>query len=118
VIVPLDGSELAENVLPFVVELAKALKLEILLLRAYRIPANTYAGVENYYPVNYEEIRVALRATRRKVTSKKKSGHSSARESKRFPSPYQKVRKPMRSLRSAGGAPITSSPCARMDGRE
>ena len=61
VIVPLDGSELAENVLPPVVELAKALKLEVLLLRAYQIPINTYAGMEDYYVVNYEEISVALR---------------------------------------------------------
>jgi nucleotide-binding universal stress UspA family protein len=61
VIVPLDGSELAENVLPAVVELAKALQLEILLLRAYQIPINTYAGMEAYYPVNYEEISGALR---------------------------------------------------------
>jgi nucleotide-binding universal stress UspA family protein len=61
VIVPLDGSELAENVLPAVVELAKTLKLEVLLLRAYQIPINTYAGMEDYYPVNYEEISGALR---------------------------------------------------------
>jgi nucleotide-binding universal stress UspA family protein len=71
VIVPLDGSELAENVLPSVVELAKALKLEILLLRAYRIPANTYAGVEDYYPVNYEEIRAALRDEAQSYLEKK-----------------------------------------------
>jgi nucleotide-binding universal stress UspA family protein len=61
VIVPLDGSELAENALPPVVELAKALKLEVLLLRAYQIPINTYAGMEDYYPVNYEQVSVALR---------------------------------------------------------
>jgi nucleotide-binding universal stress UspA family protein len=61
VIVALDGSELGEIVLPPVVELAKALKLEVLLLRAYQIPINTYAGMEDYYPVNYEEISVALR---------------------------------------------------------
>jgi hypothetical protein len=34
VIVPLDGSELAESVVPTVVELAKTLKLEVLLVRA------------------------------------------------------------------------------------
>ncbi len=61
VIVPLDGSELTENALPPVVELAKALKLEVLLLRAYQIPINTYAGMEDYYPVNYEQVSVALR---------------------------------------------------------
>jgi nucleotide-binding universal stress UspA family protein len=61
IIVPLDGSELAENVIPPVVELANALKLEVFLLRAYHIPAITYAGMEDYYPVNYEEIRAVLR---------------------------------------------------------
>jgi nucleotide-binding universal stress UspA family protein len=61
VIVALDGSELAETVLPPVVKLAGALKLEVLLLRAYPTPANAYAGVEGYYAVNYEQMSVALR---------------------------------------------------------
>jgi len=61
VIVPLDGSELAEIVLSPVVQLANALKLEVLLLRAYHIPVTTYAGMEDYYPVDYERISVALR---------------------------------------------------------
>jgi nucleotide-binding universal stress UspA family protein len=71
VIVPLDGSELAENVFPSVLELAKALKLEVLLLRAYQIPINTYAGMEDYYPVNYEEISVALRDEAQSYLEKK-----------------------------------------------
>jgi nucleotide-binding universal stress UspA family protein len=71
VIVPLDGSELAENVLPSVVELAKALKLEILLLRAYQIPTNAYATMEDYYPINYEEIGVALRDEAQSYLEKK-----------------------------------------------
>jgi nucleotide-binding universal stress UspA family protein len=61
VIVPLDGSELAEIVLPTVVWLANALKLEVLLLRAYQIPISTYAGMEDTYPVDYERIGGALR---------------------------------------------------------
>lgn len=60
VIVPLDGSELAENVLPPVVELAKALKLEVLLFRAYP-RVNAYSGVEDYNAANYEVIRTAFR---------------------------------------------------------
>lgn len=60
VIVPLDGSELAEKVLPAVVELAKVLKLEVLLLRAYP-RFNTYTGVEDYNAANYEVIRAAFR---------------------------------------------------------
>jgi nucleotide-binding universal stress UspA family protein len=61
VVVPLDGSELAESVLPTIAELAKELKLEVVLLRAYSIPYNAYASAEGYYAVNYEEIVTAVR---------------------------------------------------------
>lgn len=44
IIVPLDGSTLAEGVLPTVVELAKALELEVVLLRAYRVRAIMHAS--------------------------------------------------------------------------
>jgi nucleotide-binding universal stress UspA family protein len=71
VIVPLDGSELAESVLAPAVELARALRLEVVLLRAYRIPMNTYAGMEDYYPVNYEEISGALREEAQSYLEKK-----------------------------------------------
>jgi nucleotide-binding universal stress UspA family protein len=47
-IVPLDGSDLAERVLPTAVELAKQRNLEIVLIRAYNIPTTAYAGVEGY----------------------------------------------------------------------
>ncbi len=48
VIVPLDGSALAEKILPCVVTLAKTLKLEVQLIRMYEQPRNAYvvaAGV-------------------------------------------------------------------------
>jgi nucleotide-binding universal stress UspA family protein len=61
VIVPLDGSELAETVLPSVIALARELGLEVILLRAYKVPANIYASSEDYYPAQYEEIRTELR---------------------------------------------------------
>jgi nucleotide-binding universal stress UspA family protein len=61
VIVPLDGSEMAETVLSPIVQLAHALKLEVTLLRAYQIPMNTYAGMEDYYPIDYEQISGALK---------------------------------------------------------
>ena len=48
VIVPLDGSPLAEKVLPHVVELGKKMSLEVILMRAYALPPaiapNEYAG--------------------------------------------------------------------------
>ena len=49
IIVPLDGSELAESVLPMVAGLAKKLDLEIELFRAYHIPYNAYAGDDGFY---------------------------------------------------------------------
>jgi nucleotide-binding universal stress UspA family protein len=47
-IVPLDGSDLAERVFPSAIELAKQRNLEIVLLRTYNIPTTAYAGVEGY----------------------------------------------------------------------
>lgn len=41
VIVPLDGSPLAETVLPYVVDLAKKMGLGVVLVRAYPLPAST-----------------------------------------------------------------------------
>jgi nucleotide-binding universal stress UspA family protein len=50
------GSELAETVLPTVAELAKQLKLEIQLIRAYKVPYVAYAPVEGYGPIDNELI--------------------------------------------------------------
>lgn len=49
IVVPLDGSELAESVLAPVQELAKKLDLEIILLRAYAIPYGAYSAGEGFY---------------------------------------------------------------------
>ena len=56
VIVPLDGSELAESVLPAVTELAKKLDLEIILFRAFNIPYSLYAGADGYYALNFDQL--------------------------------------------------------------
>jgi nucleotide-binding universal stress UspA family protein len=61
IVVPLDGSELAEGVLPAVAELAKTLKLAVVLFRAYNIPYSAYAGGEGYYAVNYNALLTAMR---------------------------------------------------------
>ncbi len=61
IVVPLDGSELAESVLPTVAELAKTLKLAVVLFRAYNIPTGAYADGEGYDAVNYEELLTAMR---------------------------------------------------------
>jgi nucleotide-binding universal stress UspA family protein len=61
VIVPLDGSELAESVLPTVTRAAKALDLEVLLFRAYHVPFNAYSGNEGYYAVKYDDLVSGVR---------------------------------------------------------
>ena len=47
ILVPLDGSELAESVLPWVVELARGMNLQIALLRVFGLPIGYYA--EGYW---------------------------------------------------------------------
>lgn len=56
VVVPLDGSGLAEKVLPHVASLARKLKLEVQLVRAYALPPNAYLvadGVINQGPAQF-----------------------------------------------------------------
>src|SRR5262245_45791814 len=60
-VVPLDGSELAESVLPMVAGLAKKLGAEVQLFRAYHFPYNAYTGDENYYGADYDEMIRSLR---------------------------------------------------------
>ena len=61
IVVPLDGSELAESVLPTAMELAKALDLEVVLCRAYELAASVYEGNEDYLP-NYDEMLRQVKA--------------------------------------------------------
>ena len=61
VVVPLDGSELAESVLPAVADLAKKLSLEVVLFRAYNIPYNAYASAEGYAAIDYEDLLASMR---------------------------------------------------------
>jgi nucleotide-binding universal stress UspA family protein len=61
IIVPLDGSELAEGVLPMAAGMAKKLDLEVELFRTYHIPYNVYGGDEGFYAGNYEELLAGVR---------------------------------------------------------
>jgi nucleotide-binding universal stress UspA family protein len=62
IVVPLDGSKLAETVLPHAVELAKKLSLAIVLTRAYQIPLSaTYAGAESPYIPNNDALMNLVR---------------------------------------------------------
>ena len=62
IVVPLDGSDLAEAVLPTVTELARALDLEVFLVRAYAIPYGAYSAGEGFYdPVHLEAFLKILK---------------------------------------------------------
>ena len=58
--VPLDGSRLAASVLPVVATIAQRMNLEIVLFRAYELPASAYYGSEDYLP-NYERLKDNLK---------------------------------------------------------
>ena len=59
VIVPLDGSELAESVLPSVEALAKKLNLEVILFGVYGGPYNAGGGGEGFFNVRQVEAFIA-----------------------------------------------------------
>jgi nucleotide-binding universal stress UspA family protein len=62
IVVPLDGSDLAERVLPAVTELARKLELEVFLVRAYAIPYGAYSAGEGFYdPVHLESFLTMLK---------------------------------------------------------
>jgi nucleotide-binding universal stress UspA family protein len=56
ILVPLDGSALAENVLPMVAGLAKKLKLPVILFRCYYVPYNVEASGYGYFAVNVRQL--------------------------------------------------------------
>ena len=61
IVVPLDGSKLAERVLPDIMELAQKMSAEIILLRAYALPLSTYwVGEEDQAP-NITELQARVR---------------------------------------------------------
>jgi len=70
VIVALDGSELAEKVLPVVTEVAKLLNLSVVLFRAYELPASAYYGSEDYLP-NYDALKKEVAEDARKYLDEK-----------------------------------------------
>ena len=70
IVVPLDGSELAESVLPTVVEVANSMALEVVLCRAYELAASAYYGREDYLP-NYDDMLRELKAEVESYLTKK-----------------------------------------------
>ena len=61
IILPLDGSEMAERALPAVAALAKQLGLGIVLFRAYHIPYSVYGDGDGYSAVNIESLIAEVR---------------------------------------------------------
>jgi nucleotide-binding universal stress UspA family protein len=61
VFVPLDGSGLAERILPHVVALAKKMQLEAHVLRVYNLPLDSYVVGERVYVDDLEERRATMR---------------------------------------------------------
>ena len=80
IVVPLDGSDLAEGVLPTVTDLARKLDLEVVLVRSYAIPYGAYSTGDGFYdPVNLEAFLDQLRKEtfeylERTITGLKRNG--------------------------------------------
>jgi nucleotide-binding universal stress UspA family protein len=56
ILVPLDGSTLAEKVLPVVAALAKKLDLAVILFRSYYLPYNVEVSGSGYFAVNVQQL--------------------------------------------------------------
>jgi nucleotide-binding universal stress UspA family protein len=61
IIVPLDGSELAETVLPTVIRISKKLRLEVFLIRVYSNPYSGFISGGGHYAVNVDELMKDIR---------------------------------------------------------
>jgi nucleotide-binding universal stress UspA family protein len=61
IVVPLDGSKLAERVLPHIIELAQKMAAEIILLRAYALPLSMYSIGEGNHVPNIGELQARVR---------------------------------------------------------
>ena len=71
IVVPLDGSEIAESVLPSVVELAQRLDCEIVLFRACNVPHSIYGGDDGRHPAIVAELIGGIKGEARDYLEKK-----------------------------------------------
>src|SRR3990172_6743333 len=71
VIVPLDGSEVAESVLPMVGALAKKLGLEVQLFRAFHVPYTIYGGGDGYNVIDIDKVIAEVANEAREYLDKK-----------------------------------------------
>lgn len=61
IIVPLDGSEMAEAVLPTVIRISKKLRLEVFLVRVYSNPYSGFTSGGGQYAVNIDALMKDIR---------------------------------------------------------
>lgn len=61
IIVPLDGSKLAESVLPMVAGVARKLDLAVILFRSYIVPYSVYTYGHGYYGFDVQHVMTDLR---------------------------------------------------------
>ncbi len=75
IIVPLDGSPLAERVLPHVVAIARELKLKVVLVRVYSLAALTYTEdtIEEGSPIDVAALTDALNSEVQRYLEQKAS---------------------------------------------
>lgn len=71
IVVPLDGSEIAESVLPAVVEMAQRLDSEIVLIRACSVPHSIYGGDDGGHPAIVAELIGGIKGEARDYLEKK-----------------------------------------------
>ena len=71
IVVPLDGSELAEHALPTVIEIAKKLRLEVFLFRAYSNPYGSFTGGAGLYAANLDALMASVRDEARNYLEEK-----------------------------------------------
>ena len=69
IVVPLDGSEVAESVLPTVLEMAKRLNMEIVLFRACNVPYSVFGGVRDHFAI-VDELLGGIKAEARDYLEK------------------------------------------------
>lgn len=76
VIVPLDGSAVAEQVLPMVSDLAKHLDVETILFRAYNVPYGNYHEGAGAYAVDLPRLNADIEAEVQLYLEERRNGLS------------------------------------------
>jgi nucleotide-binding universal stress UspA family protein len=70
VLVPLDGSRLAETVLPVAMELAQVMRAQVILLRGYALAMSIYGADEDFAP-QIDQLNARLRVEAKEYLDRK-----------------------------------------------